>query len=469
MMKIASFRFILLLGIVLSQPVVAEHSVPLSAEEQRYLAQHPVIKACVDPDWAPFERINEQGQHEGIGADLLQLVAKRVGIKIELYPVQHWEESLAASKSGHCQIMSFLNQTPAREKWLIFTEPVFYDQNVIITREEHPFIGDLAWARDKTVALPAQTMVGERMKNDFPYLRLIATKSEAESMNLVSNRQADMTVRSLIVAAYEIKKNGWFNLKIAGQIPSYTNQLRIGVLKDEPILRDMLNKGVLTITPQEREAIVNQHVSIKIEQPFDYWLMAKIIAVSVAVLMLILWWNRKLRRLNQQLQQLNQKLATLSITDKLTGLVNRLRLDEVLAQEIQRSSRFGHVFSVILVDLDHFKHVNDTHGHQVGDQVLITAARLLQQYCREIDVVGRWGGEEFLIICPETPCAGAAKLAESLRQHLAAHLFPVVQQQTASFGVACYHLGELADTLLARADVALYHAKTQGRNQVVVD
>ena len=132
-------------------------------------------------------------------------------------------------------------------------------------------------------------------------------------------------------------------------------------------------------------------------------------------------------------------------------------------------SRFGHVFSVILVDLDHFKHVNDTHGHQVGDQVLITAARLLQQYCREIDVVGRWGCEEFLIICPETPCAGAAKLAESLRQHLAAHLFPVVQQQTASFGVTCYHLGELADTLLARADVALYHAKTQGRNQVVVD
>ena len=146
-----------------------------------------------------------------------------------------------------------------------------------------------------------------------------------------------------------------------------------------------------------------------------------------------------------------------------------MRLDEVLAQEIQRSSRFGHVFSVILVDLDHFKHVNDTHGHQVGDQVLITAARLLQQYCREIDVVGRWGGEEFLIICPETPCAGAAKLAESLRQHLAAHLFPVVQQQTASFGVACYHLGELAEILLARADVALYHAKTQGRNQVVVD
>ncbi|WP_211213787.1 transporter substrate-binding domain-containing protein, partial [Aquaspirillum serpens] len=140
MMKIASFCLILLLGIGLSQPVVAAHSVSLSAEEQRYLAQHPVIKVCVDPDWAPFERINEQGQHEGIGADLLQLVAKRVGIRVELYPVLNWEESLAASKSGRCQIMSFLNQTPAREKWLIFTEPVFYDQNAIITREEHPFI-----------------------------------------------------------------------------------------------------------------------------------------------------------------------------------------------------------------------------------------------------------------------------------------------------------------------------------------
>ncbi|MDP1525334.1 MAG: transporter substrate-binding domain-containing protein [Rhodocyclaceae bacterium] len=187
---------------------------------------------CVDPDWVPFERINAQGQHEGIAADLVQLVAQRVGLKIELYPVKTWDESLAASKSGKCQIMSFLNQTPAREQWLIFTAPIFFDQNVIITREEHPYIGEPKDLTEQTIVLPRGTMVEERVRRDFPKLKVITTGSEPEAMTHVSERKADMTVRSLIVAAYAIKKEGLFNLKISGQIPAYTNQLRIGVLKD---------------------------------------------------------------------------------------------------------------------------------------------------------------------------------------------------------------------------------------------
>ena len=440
----------------------AESGVPaieFSAQEKAYIEQARTISMCVDPDWVPFERINEQGNHEGIAADLVQLVAQRVGLKIALYPVKTWEESLAASKSGACQIMSFLNQTPARDQWLIFTEPVFFDPNIIVTREEHPYVGDLKGLSQESVALPRGTMVEERIRREYPNLRPILTENEQQSVALVSERKADMTIRSLIVAAYAIKKEGLFNLKIAGNVPDFTNRLRIGVLKDEQILRDVLNKGVKTLTSQEREAISNKHVAIQVQQGIDYRLVWKVLAGSVLMMLAIFFWMRKL-------QALNRKLEQLSVTDRLTGLFNRMKLDEVLESEILRAPRASQAFSVIMIDVDYFKAVNDIHGHPIGDRVLVEVAQLLRAGTRTIDVVGRWGGEEFLIICPHTDNLGACQLAENLRQTLQDHRFPVVESKTASFGVASFHPGDTGKDVVARADAALYAAKAGGRNRV---
>jgi diguanylate cyclase (GGDEF)-like protein len=443
----------------LSAANAAAADIVFTAQEQSYLASTKSIKMCVDPDWVPFERINAEGEHEGIAADLIQLVAQRVGLKIELLPVTSWDESLAASKAGRCQIMSFLNQTPAREQWLSFTAPIFYDQNIIVTREEHPFIGDPKSLTDETVALPRGTMIEERIRQDFPALKVITTSSEAEAITFVSERKADMTLRSLIVAAYAIKKEGLFNLKISGQIPEYVNKLRIGVQKNESILRDILDKGVQTITPREREAISNKHVAINVQKGVDYALAWKVVVLGGVALLLVLGWNRKLNALNK-------KLARLSVTDKLTGLYNRLKTDEVLDQELHRSQRFEQPFSVIMIDIDKFKQVNDRHGHHIGDHVLITIAKLLEANTRETDVIGRWGGEEFIVICTQTDQPGAVKLAENLRQTLQCQAIPVVNQKTASFGVATYQLNDQLADIIARADAALYEAKRKGRNRV---
>ncbi|MCF8167703.1 MAG: diguanylate cyclase [Rhodoferax sp.] len=441
----------------------AEPAIAFTPREKAYIEQlgSTPIKMCVDPDWVPFERINQDGKHEGIAADLVQLVAQRVGLAIALYPAKDWDESLAASKGKRCQIMSFLNQTPAREAWLIFTDTIFFDPNVIITREEHDYVADASGLKGARVALPRGTMVEERVRKDFPNLEVVLTASEPESMVMVSERKADLTIRSLIVAANAIKKEGLFNLKIAGQIPQYTNQLRIGVLKGEPVLRDILDKGVKTISAQEREAIANKHVSINVTQGIDYRLVWKIVGAAALVIVLGLLWNRKLSALNRELERV-------SVTDKLTGLFNRMKIDEALESEIQRSLRFRQVFSIILIDVDHFKQVNDTHGHQVGDQVLVQVAQLLKTNTRETDVVGRWGGEEFMVISTHTEQAGARKLAEHLRQILQDHTFPVVQQKTASFGVTTYQTGDKPHDMVVRADTALYAAKKAGRNRVEV-
>ena len=268
-----------------------------------------------------------------------------------------------------------------------------------------------------------------------------------------------MTIRSLIVAAYAIKKEGLFNLKISGQIPELTNKLRIGVIRSEPLLRDILDKGVRTITPQEREAIANAHVAINVQRGVDYSLVWKIAAGLGALVLLVLVWNRKLRTLNRELERL-------SVTDRLTNLFNRMKLDAEMSAEIQRAARFGRTFSVILLDIDHFKQVNDTHGHHTGDALLVEIAGILQRNTRETDVVGRWGGEEFMIVCPRIDRDGIEQTAEKLRLGIAEHEFPIVGTATASFGATLARPGESMNALVARADSALYAAKESGRNRV---
>ncbi len=168
------------------------------------------------------------------------------------------------------------------------------------------------------------------------------------------------------------------------------------------------------------------------------------------------------------LVQQNLQLEQLSILDRLTGLFNRLRLDEVLKAEQARHRRTGAELSVVLLDLDDFKSVNDTHGHPAGDAVLVSVAGLLKAASRQLDVVGRWGGEEFLIVCRDTDLNGAAVLAEKLRSQLAQHPLPppLTGHGTASFGVASLRDGEEIAQLLGRADAALYQAKRAGRNRV---
>lgn len=168
----------------------------------------------------------------------------------------------------------------------------------------------------------------------------------------------------------------------------------------------------------------------------------------------------------QELERKSLALERLSITDALTGLPNRRALDEALSQELERAQRYRQPMTVVILDVDHFKQVNDGHGHAVGDLVLQRFASLMEAQVRANDLLGRWGGEEFLLLCPCTGVEGGLALAEKLRATLAAHPFEGLGARTASFGVAALCEGDSLQTLLSRADAALYEAKRRGRNRV---
>lgn len=163
-----------------------------------------------------------------------------------------------------------------------------------------------------------------------------------------------------------------------------------------------------------------------------------------------------------------ERLRQLATTDTLTGICNRRRFDEVLANEINRAARFSSPLSLILFDIDHFKRVNDTFGHQTGDRVLIQLAVAIGGAIRTTDLFARWGGEEFIVLMPGSDISAARLLAEKLRMLLEKQPFADVVQVTCSFGVAEYAPGDNADGLLKKLDLCLYQAKAAGRNRVEI-
>ncbi|MFB1486119.1 MULTISPECIES: diguanylate cyclase [unclassified Thiocapsa] len=182
--------------------------------------------------------------------------------------------------------------------------------------------------------------------------------------------------------------------------------------------------------------------------------------------------NQVLERLvtkkTQELQHALSELARLAATDTLTGLSNRLKIDEYLDAAIQRAQDAAYPLALIMLDLDHFKRINDTYGHLQGDRVLVELSNILSAAIRASDLLGRWGGEEFLVICPGMTLEAAVERAEHLRAAVRTHAFSGLEQpQTASLGVASYCAGESREGLLTRVDAALYRATLNGRDRVV--
>ena len=170
----------------------------------------------------------------------------------------------------------------------------------------------------------------------------------------------------------------------------------------------------------------------------------------------------------KETMRINTVLQKLSQTDQLTGLNNRREIDNALELSITEAQRNGTPLSVIIMDVDDFKVINDTHGHLVGDQVLISLTDLLLGYIREQDIIGRWGGEEFVVICRATGIEEVKHVAERLRKAVSETCFVNGIEFTVSMGIGCLCEGQGSVDVLKTADQALYSAKSGGKNMVVV-
>nr|WP_272213527.1 GGDEF domain-containing protein [Marinicella sp. W31]MDC2879485.1 GGDEF domain-containing protein [Marinicella sp. W31] len=309
------------------------------------------------------------------------------------------------------------------------------------------------------------------LKSRYPDVTLVDIDSEHQGLEAVEAGDLDAVVGPLDSLAYLIAGMGSNDVKISGRIAEGL-QVVVATAPDEPHLGSIFGKLVVNLDPGAVDLILSRQKLAPFKRAIDYRLLFAIAAVGVVVLALFLYWVRKLRTLNRALNRANSKLHEVSITDGMTGLYNRSYFLERGEAEFELSRNRSLRFTVAMIDVDHFKPVNDRMGHVFGDACLRHLADILNaHFQRTGDLVARYGGEEFVAYTLSGEKDQVRAFLERLRENVAESP-ALVDGETFSLTVSIGFHSDVpgrADTLeqfIDKADSHLYDAKRNGRNRV---
>lgn len=437
--------------------------ISLTTWERDYLQKKNRFTFCSIPVWHPLDFVDDETvQPTGIAIDTLHLVEQKIGnaVKFDWRPSESWPQSIRNFSNAECDMIPAMIKTAPREKYAFFTKPYMSYKAVIITREDEPFFHSFDDVKERGIARQKGSGMINLLHNRYEGVSIVETETTLDSFQKVASGEIYATVAILPVASYYITRYGLSNLKIAG-FTDINYPVSIAVHKDRPELFSIVEKALAGIGEKQHRDIFTRWVSLKIDQQVDYSLYFKTLGGILFLALIFLYRHFELSRYNKVLEKL-------SVEDKLTGLYNRGRLDEVLLDQRHLFKRYNTPFCVIILDADHFKDINDKYGHLTGDQVLFDIANLLTNERRITDILGRWGGEEFMLICPNTTLDGAEALGLSILKAIKDNTFPNKISCTLSAGIAEINPDDTIQSMLQRADSALYEAKDGGRNRIVV-
>jgi len=556
--------------------------IKLTEKEVSYLAHKIKIKLCINPNWKPFESI-EDGKHTGITAEYFTVFSNNLSIPIELVKTENFQETIDFAKKGICDIISVMPETKENLENFTLSQPYIATSLVITTKAKTPFIDDIRALSNKNIGVSDDCFCTKVLSERYPSITFIPTSSANEGLAKVSNNELFGFIAPFPVVAPLIQEDYFGEVKIAGKLEN-SKRFAMGIRDDNPELLSIFNKLIEHIPPATNQEIMNKYVTFKITNNIDYTKLLYISLFFILIIFIVVYKNRSVSHMHKKLKSVHGELTEqqkminkyvlivetdcqgiitdvndaychalgftrsqligqshksirhssmsktffqemwntishdktwsgeifnytinnetkcfntyiepvfrnkekvgyraicedisdkkiiekISMTDKLTGIFNRLKLDDLIVEQLQTYQRYKVDFSIILIDIDDFKIVNDTYGHDVGDNVLRQLAASLQTRTRVTDYVGRWGGEEFLIICPNTTAKNALIAAEYIRKSVEQEHFNQVNKITLSLGITGFIEGDTINSIFKRADRALYKAKAAGKNTNVI-
>ena len=435
----------------------------LTKSEKEYLNSKHSLKICIDPFWYPIEFMKD-GKISGITSDLKRYFEEKIQINIDVVPTNNWNESLDFIKDKKCDIISSISPSYDRMSYLNFTKPILTLPIVVTTQKDKPFLRDISLLKNEKIAILKGHFIAEYIKDYFPYLKIVEVASMNEGLYLVEQGEVYGYIDNALVLSSTIQKEFSNSLKIGFRF-DILDELSIGTRNDEPILNDIFSRLVDDLDETKKQEFLNNWTIIT--EQVGWFSLKEIIFLVIFTTTIfggLIFYQRKLKILNK-------KLNELYLTDKLTGLYNRFKIDKELSSQkdnIDRNDSYS--CGLILIDIDYFKSINDTLGHLVGDCILKDISKLLKNNLRKTDIIGRWGGEEFLIILPFTSKDIAKKVAENLRVLIEENNFSYKMNRkiTISIGVTEFSKSKSVEDTLLLVDNLLYKAKENGRNRVEV-
>ncbi|MCG7984114.1 MAG: transporter substrate-binding domain-containing protein [Candidatus Thiodiazotropha lotti] len=447
----------------------------LTQDESVFLEEKPTIRFRVNRDRAPYE-FSLDGIAAGIAVDYVKAVANKTGFNAEFViddrPISEALKSVKSDRRDYDTLL-YAVETAERRDEFSFGDPYLANPIMIVTHNSSGYVGQMSDLSGKVLAIEKGFITHQWVSRDYPSIRVISANTTLDALQMLRNQEVDAYLGNLAIVNYMINRKGMSDLQVAA--PSGYDDIKFSFVgpKEWPELTSILSKGLRKISAEEHTEIQQKWFSLQVLEKVDYKKLIYISLFFVTIILVVTYKNRSIRTINEKLEtshrlieEKNRLLRELVITDNLTKIYNRHKLDEVLLYESNRANRSKSNFGVILMDIDYFKRTNDTYGHQKGDKVLKEFADILRRSSRRSDVVGRWGGEEFMVICTETTLNGLVAFSENLRSGISKHAFSTGENKTASLGVSVYQADESVNELIKRADEALYLAKEKGRNRV---
>ena len=603
-------------------PQAVSAAIELTAAERSWLAGNHTVRARV-ADYPPY--MLTRPQPSGIAVDYLAAVARRYGFKVEFVPDTLGFPASVQDVGGSRQyydLMLTFTRTPEREKQFAITVDYLTAPWVVYARRDSPYIIGLESLEGKTIAAEKSFVITNRIKSDYPAIRILEVIKSEDALLAVATGQAEAYVGNLANASYFIKANRLDNLVVTAPTPYGINTQAMAVRKDWPELASLIDKGIAAMTTAERNAISQKWGSVEFKLRVDYTLIWQIVAAATLIFLAFFYWNRKLAReialrtqaetsaretaaqlsaernlleqrviertahlsealefnetmlLNSPLpmgiyaasgqcvmaneayarfvgatrdalltqnfhdiaswqktsllgdclaalklhssqqreahtvssfgrklwfeyrilprhlkgqdhlliqffdlaerKRMEEELRHLAFHDPLTRLPNRRLLLDRLSQALRRSKRENSYLAVLFIDLDRFKQLNDTYGHDTGDQMLVEVANRLQRVVRDSDTVARLGGDEIIVLLSglgsnsERAVQHVESVAEKIRSTLSAeYVFDNINYRgSASVGINLILGGDDdPDQILKDADAAMYEIKKSSKNE----
>ena len=449
----------------------AKVKVVLNAEQKSWLMRHPVIRLGALRDWAPVEFVDDEGNLIGVTADLISLIEKRAQVAIEVKLFDEWDDIVSALKAREIDMVASMDKTTERETFANFTQEYWPQHWAVVTDFNQESVSFISQLKGKRLAVVKGYQLIPFIHQRFPQILLQVVPDHRSGFIAVRNGQADAFIDGMANVASEIRAGRHQDLRfsLVEDVPPAME--RIGVRKDWQPLIGILNKVINTISDNEEKAILEKWFELKVQSGIDKRKATQAAVVVLTALIVVIWWNRRLQGEVKKRRAIEEKMKYMATHDELTGLPNRVLLRDRLTASIAQHARHQEQLALLFIDLDGFKDVNDTYGHDVGDELLIQISKRFKGAIRRSDTVARFGGDEFVVLLTslqdkiqvEPICD---KLLDSIGEHF--QLSRCSAKVGASIGVAMYPADGTDDTTLMKvADTLMYEVKASGKNNYV--
>jgi len=438
--------------------------IALTKAEKEYLKNNP-ITLLTDSNYPPF-RIKKEKEVSGIELDYWKVIAQKLNIKENVNSVDINNELIKSIKKNK-NYVKFAYSRNDYTKDVVLSKAIEKVKIGLATLANKPFVSDISELDNKKIAISKHSALYNLFRNKYPNINYIEIDDFEEGLKLISQKKVLGLIGELPTLSYSISQNNLTNMKISG-IFDEKFQMRLIINSENTILKNILDKTISIIKNEDKIKIKNKYYSVVYQTTIDYTWLYKIVIPLLIIILIIVVSNRKLNREVKKRKIIENKLQKVANIDSLTNVYNRRKIESLYNRELLRVKRYQRELSIIFFDIDDFKMINDKKGHALGDEVLVKLCTVVKNNIRTTDFFGRWGGEEFVIILPETNKIKATNVAHILKDKISSTDFNIEKEVTCSFGVSQLEETDSGDSLLTRADDAMYYVKRNGKNNVKV-